>query len=75
MQAKSRVSFYHVIHIQQARVEWSFQVPYWKNYVLLLLLLLLLWQLNRMDARTYIHERWASRTWPANMFKIYICTQ
>ena len=31
-------------------------------------------QLKRMDARTYIHERWASRTWPANMFKLYICT-
>ena len=39
-----------------------------------ILLLLLLWQLKRMDARTYIHERWASRTWPANMFKLYICT-
>ena len=31
-------------------------------------------QLKRMDARTYIHERWASRTWPANMFKLYTCT-
>ena len=32
-------------------------------------------QLKRMDAKTYIHERWASRTWPANMFNLYICTQ
>ena len=37
-------------------------------------IIIIMGQLKRMDARTYIHERWASRTWPANMFKLYICT-
>ena len=36
--------------------------------------IIIMGQLKRMDAKTYIHERWASRTWPANMFKLYICT-
>ena len=40
----------------------------------ILLIIIIMGQLKRMDARTYIHERWASRTWPANMFKLYICT-
>lgn len=33
-----------------------------------------MWQLKCLDARTLIHESWASRTWPANKFRIYICT-
>ena len=40
----------------------------------IIIIIIIMGQLKRMDARTYIHERWASRTWPANMFKLYICT-
>ena len=42
--------------------------------IIIIIIIIIMGQLKRMDARTYIHERWASRTWPANMFKLYICT-
>ena len=52
----------------------SGQIINWGRYIIIIFHFITMGQLKRIDARTYIHERWASGTWPANMFKLYICT-